>query len=228
MNRKKSPRKIEITFDKKQTFPIEEAIKHVKQHATEKFDSSIELHAKLGIDPRQTTQQIRATVTLPHSFGKAKRILAFVTPDKAKDAKQAGADIIAGDEQIEELKKSGKIEFDIAIAVPEMMKKLAPVAKILGPRGLMPSPKNDTITTDIGKTVEEIRKGKISYKNDDTSNVHASIGKKSLDDAKIIENFYEFVVSLLKNKPSSSKGIYIRSLSICSSMGPSIKVVIPK
>ena len=219
---------MEPTFDNAKVYPIEEAVKILRTHSKEKFDASIELHSKLGIDPKQNTQQIRATVTLPHSFGKSKIVAAFVTPDKEKLAKEAGADIVGGQDMIDALKTTAKINFEVAVAVPEMMKNMTAVAKVLGPRGLMPSPKNDTITMDLHKTIGEIKKGKINYKNDDTSNIHVTIGKMSLDDQKIVENFHEFMNNLKKNKPSSSKGIYLRSVTICSTMGPAIKVEVPK
>lgn len=224
MKRGKKYSEMVKTIDKSKVYPIGEAIELVKKTSVTKFDSSIEVHARLGIDPKKGDQQIRATVILPHVVGKAKKIVAFVSADKEKAAKAAGADMVGGDELIQKIKQTKKIDFDVAVATPDMMKLLAPIAKILGPRGLMPSPKNETITTNIEKAIQELKKGKISFKNDDTSNVHQIVGKVSLDSKKILENFNAFMDALNKAKPASAKGIYIKNISICSTMGPGIKV----
>lgn len=218
----------ELSFDKKKVYPLETAVSMLKNASHEKFDATIELHAKLGIDPRQSTQQIRATVTLPHSFGKSKKIAAFVNADKQKEAKEAGAEIVGAEDLINEIKQTGKIDFEVAIATPDMMKLMTPIAKILGPKGLMPSPKNETISNDIAKTIQEIKKGKINYKNDDTSNIHVTVGKRSMTDAQLLENITAFLTDLKRNKPAGSKGLFFRSVTLCSSMGPGIKIESPK
>ncbi len=210
--------------DVKKTYATEEAFKLVKETSTVKFDASVEIHIRLGIDPKKGDQQVRATVTLPHGTGKITRICAFVTDEKV--AKAAKVDMVGGEELITEIKKTGKIDCDVAIATPDMMPKLAPIAKILGPRGLMPSPKNDTITTDITKTVEALKKGKIAFKNDDTANVHQVIGKVSFTEKQLQENYETFLDALKKAKSPSSKGTYIKNITLATSMGPGIRVQI--
>lgn len=211
-------------IDKTRSYPIEEAVKLVKETATAKFDSSIEVHFRLGIDPKKGEQQIRGTVVLPHGIGKTMKVAVFAEGDKAKEAKAAGADLILGEDDIEKIKKSGKIDFDIAVAPPEMMKKLAAVAKILGQKGLMPSPKNETVTPNLEKAVKELKAGKIAFKNDDTANLHQLIGKASFEDAKLVENFQTFLKAIKDSKPESSKGIFLKAVYLTSSMGPSVKI----
>lgn len=212
----------------KKLYAVEEAITLLKEVSYENFDTSIELHCHLGIDPRQSAQQIRANVSLPYAFGKTKRVIAFVLPEYEEKAKQAGADIIGTKEVIEEIKTTGKINFDIAVAMPDAMKYLTTIAKVLGPRGLMPSPKNDTITSDMETTIQEIKRGKVSYKNDDTSNVHITIGKRSMENHQIQANLVAAVGSIQRHKPSGAKGIYMQSLTLSSTMGPAIKMEVPK
>jgi len=211
--------------DKSKVYSIAEAIDLAKKTASKKFDSSIEVHLRLGIDPKKGDQQVRSTVVLPHGIGKKIIVAVFADDEKkAKEAKDAGADLIGGQELIDKIKKTSKCDFDIAIATPDMMPKLAVIAKILGPKGLMPSPKNETITTNINKTVEELKKGKIAFKNDDTANIHQVIGKASFDNQKLQENYNAFVDAVKKAKPETSKGVFIKNISISSTMGPGIKV----
>jgi len=210
--------------DQTKLYTVEEAIKLVKETSNVKFDASVEVHVQLGIDPKKGEQQIRSTVVLPHGTGKSKKVAAFVSAEKEKEAKEAGADFIYGEEDIKKIKDTGKIAFDIAITTPDMMPKLAIAAKVLGPKGLMPNPKTETVGVNIKKMIEELKKGKITFKNDDGGNVHQIIGKVSFDETKLKENFDAFMEALKKAKPSSSKGTYIKSLTICSSMGPAIKV----
>ena len=224
MKRSKRYQDLVKKIDKSKTYSIEEAIKLAKETAKTKFDSSIEVHIRLGIDPKKSDQQVRSAVTLPYGTGKTKKIVAFVAPDKEKEAKDAGADIVGGQDLIEEIKKTGKADFDVAVATPDMMPKLAVIAKTLGPRGLMPSPKNETITTNLAKTIDELKKGKVSFKNDDTSNIHQAIGKTSFEDKQLIENYQTLIDALKKAKPSSAKGTFIQNISISSTMGPGIKV----
>jgi len=213
-------------IDKNTAYPIEDAIKLAKETSTTKFDASIDVVIRTGIDPKKSDQQIRTTVSLPHGTGKKLTIAVIAPADKQKEAKEAGAKIVGGEELIEKIAKSGKVDFDIILTVPEMMKDLAKIAKILGPKGLMPNPKTDTVTPNIKKAVEDLAKGKISYKNDDTGNIHSSIGKASFDDKKLIENYNTFLDSVNKHKPAAIKGIFIKNISISSSMGPGIKVQI--
>ncbi len=210
--------------DKTKVYGIDEAIALVQETGKVKFDAAIEVHAKLGIDIGKSDQQIRATVSLPHGNGKTKTVGAFVGANDAKAAKEAGADFVYDEEDIKKLKDSGKIEFEIAIATPEMMPKMAQVAKVLGPKGLMPNPKTETVGTDVKKMISELKKGKATFKNDATGNVHLSIGKVSFKPEMVKENFQIFLDALKKAKPASAKGTYIKSLYLTSSMGPSVKV----
>jgi len=212
--------------EKNKIYPIEEAVKAIKEGKKAKFDESVEVHLKLGINSKKSDQMVRSTVVLPNGIGKTKKIAVITTDDKRKDAENAGADIVGGEDMIEKIKTSGKLEFDVLVATPDIMRHLAKIAKILGPRGLMPSPKSDTVTTNISKTVEELKKGKINFKNDDTGNVHQIIGKVSFDDDKLVENFKALINAIKKVKPASAKGTYIKSIVICSTMGKGVKVVV--
>lgn len=213
-------------YDANKSYSIAEAIEIVKKITTTKFDSSMEVHLKLGINPKKGDQQVRGAVSLPNGTGKTVRVAAFVSPENEKAAKEAGADLAGGEELIEEIKKSGKTEFEVAVAEPAMMRNLASIAKILGTRGLMPSPKNDTVTPNVAKAITELKKGKISFKNDDTSNLHCLIGKVSFPTDKLTENYSALIETVRKAKPASSKGSYIKGASICSSMSKGVKVVI--
>ncbi|MFA5777262.1 MAG: 50S ribosomal protein L1 [Parcubacteria group bacterium] len=212
-----------VEKDKKYT--IEEAVKIIKENKIAKFDESVEIHVKMAIDPKKGEQQVRGAVVLPHGTGKTKKV-AVITSTKAKEAKDAGADVVAGEEIIEKIKNNKFGNFDILVATPEMMPKLAQVAKILGPRGLMPSPKTETVTDKIKETVEMLKKGKVSFKNDDGSNIHQVIGKISFDENKLKENITVFLEALQKAKPQTLKGKYIIGISICSTMGPGVKIII--
>lgn len=202
-----------------------EAIELVKKQATTKFDSSIEVHVRLGIDVKKSDQQVRATVSLPHGTGKTKKVAVFVaSAEKEKEAREAGADVVGGEELINEIAKTGKYDFEIAVTTPDMMPKMAKVAKVLGPKGLMPSPKNETVTTNITKTVGELRKGKVAFKVDDTANLHQMIGKASFTAAQLTENFTALMDAIRKAKPSTSKGVYLLGVTLTSTMGPGVKV----
>lgn len=204
-----------------------EACALVKETSTVKFDATVEVHVRLGIDPSKSDQQIRATVSLPHGTGKTIKIAAFVDAANEAAAKEAGADFIYGEEDIKRIKDTGKVEFDVAVSTPAMMPKLAPAAKVLGPKGLMPNPKTDTVGTDIKKIITDLKKGKATFKSDDTANVHIGIGKVSFDAKALEENFSTFMDALKKVRPTSAKGVYIKAVYMTSSMGPSIKMVIP-
>jgi len=209
-------------FDNEKAYSLDEAFKLVKENAKAKFDESLEVHIRLGIDPKKGEQQVRGTVVLPHGTGKSKKIAVFT--EKEKEAKDAGADIVGGEELIKKIKTKGVIDFDVAVATPDMMPKLAQIAKILGPKGLMPSPKNETVTTDIKKTVKELKGGKITFKNDETCNLHQLIGKISWDENKLKENLEALLAALNKVKPATAKGIFIKQVVLSSSMGPGVKV----
>jgi len=213
-------------IDKSKTYPLEEAIELIKQTSKVKFDANVELHAKLGIDPKKGEQQIRASVIFPKNAGKLKKIIAFVGPDDEKKAKEAGADVVGGEELIKKIIQTKKTDFDIAVATPDMMKALAPAARVLGPRGLMPSPKNGTITKDIASAIAEIKRGRIDFKNDTGGNVHLIVGKVSFGTNDLLENIDAAMTAIKKAKPTSSKGVYIKNASICSGMGPGVRISI--
>jgi len=206
----------------KRAYSIEEALTLVKENKVAKFDESIEVHVKTNIDPKKGDQQLRGSVVFPHGTGKTKRI-AVITTTKAKEAKEAKADVVGGIELIDDIKK-GKINFDVLVATPEMMPKLAQVAKILGPKGIMPNPKTDTVTDKIKEAVEMLKKGKVSFKNDNTGNVHQVIGKISFSEAQLKENYDILISSLEKAKQEAVKGKLIRKIVICSTMGPGLEV----
>ena len=216
----------EKKFDETKTYPVKEAIELTKKLSKTKFDASVEAHFRLGIDAKKGDQQIRATVSLPHGTGKTIKIAAFVSPDKVKAVKDAGADLVGGEDLIAEIKKTEKTDFQVAVAEPVIMKNLAAIAKILGTRGLMPSPKNETVTPNPAKAVAELKKGKVSFRSDDTGNIHAVIGKVSFLGEQLVENYNAFLEAVKKAKPSSSKGIYIKNIALSSSMGPGVKVEI--
>lgn len=221
---RKTHNKKAYDYDAHKAYSLEEAIGLVKKFSSTKFDSSVELHVRLSIDTKKGDQQIRSAVTLPHGTGKTIKVAAFVSSDKEAAVKAAGADLVGGEDLIAEIKKTEKTDFQVAVAEPSLMKSLAPIAKILGTRGLMPSPKNETVTTDPVKAVGELKKGKISFKNDDTGNVHAAVGKVSFGEEQLKENTLTLLEAIKKAKPSGSKGTYIKKITLCSSMGPGIIV----
>lgn len=211
-------------IDSSKEYTSAEAIELAKKTATTKFVGNIEVHAKLGIDPKKTDQSVRVTLTLPHGSGKIKKVAAFVTEANEKAAKEAGAVIVGGDELIKEIKEKGARGFDIALAEPAMMPKLGQIAKILGPKGLMPNPKTGTVTTDIAKTIKEYQAGKTEFKNDESGNVHMLLGKTNFESGKLLENLEAFLKALRQTKTPAVKREFIRSLTIHATMGPAIKV----
>ena len=215
---------VESLFDKNKSFVIAEALELVKKSHKAKFDASIEVHFRLGIDTKKGEQQVRGAVSLPNGTGKTVKIAAFVSPQNEKAAKEAGADYVGGEDLINEIKKTEKTDFAVAVAEPEMMKNLAQIAKILGTRGLMPSPKNDTVTPNPAKAISELKKGKVSFKNDDTGNIHTVIGKISFETPKLVENFNTLLETIRRAKPTASKGTFIKNVSLSSSMGPGVRV----
>lgn len=213
--------KIEAT----KVYTLDEAIALVKESPV-KFDAGVEVHVRLGIDPKKSDQLVRGTVVLPHGSGKSKRVMAFVPTNLEAEAKEAGADIIGTDEVINEIKNTGKCSFDVAVATPDMMKKLGVIAKILGQQGLMPSPKTETVGTDVKKMVTELKGGKVAYRCDDGANVHVLVGRVSFEANKLTENIRAAMDSIIKAKPAEAKGVYVKSVTLASSMGPGIKVSI--
>ncbi len=222
--RGKKYRKIFEKIDKNKEYTIEEALELIKKNRISKFDESIEVHIKTNIDAKKGDQQIRGTVILPHGVGKTKKV-AVITTTKEEDAKEANADIVRGEDFINDIKK-GNIDFDVLIATPEVMPKLASVARVLGPKGLMPNPKTDTVTDNVKKVVKMFKKGKIDFKNDNTGNVHQVVGKISFDNNDLIENIKAFVEAVNKSKGEGVKGRLISKVVICSTMSPGIKISI--
>lgn len=210
-------------YDNNVLYDSAEALKIVKELAAAKFDETVEVHIKLGIDPRHADQQVRGTVSLPHGTGKTRKVLVFAKGDKQKEAEAAGADFVGAEELAEKI-QGGWFDFDVAVATPDMMAVVGKLGKILGPRGLMPNPKAGTVTFDIERTVNELKAGRIEYRVDKTSIIHAPIGRVSFENEKLLENLNVLAGALIKAKPASAKGQYMRSVSVCSTMGPGIKI----
>jgi len=210
-------------FDKNGTYALSEAIKIVKQISNTKFDSSVDIDVRLGVDPRKANQMVRGTVMLPHGTGKTVRVLVLCTPDKEDEAKAAGADFYGLDEYIQKIKE-GWTDVDVIITMPSIMPKVGALGKILGPRGLMPNPKTGTVTMEVGKAVTEAKAGKIDFKVDKFGIVHAAIGKVSFNETQLMENARELLQTILKLKPAAAKGTYMKSLFMSSTMSPGIRV----
>ncbi len=200
-----------------------EAIKTLKELPNAKFDETVEVAFRLGIDPRKADQMVRGTVSLPNGTGKSVRVAVFAQGPKATEAREAGADVVGAEDLVEQV-MAGTIDFEAAVATPDMMATVGKAGRVLGPRGLMPNPKTGTVTTDIAKAVQDIKGGKIEYKTDRTGNVHAIIGKKSFSDRQLLENYLAVVEELLRAKPSAAKGKYVKSLTIATTMGPGIAI----
>lgn len=210
-------------IDRASLYSLADAASLVKEITSTKFDASVDMAVRLGVDPRKADQMVRGVVTLPHGTGKTVSVLALVTPDKEAEAKEAGADYVGLDEYLQKI-KDGWTDVDVIVTMPSVMGKLGPLGRVLGPRGLMPNPKTGTVTMDVGKAVSDVKGGKIDFKVDKTGIVHASIGKVSFDADKILGNANELMHTLVKLKPSSAKGAYIKSVSMSSTMSPSIPV----
>ena len=223
---KKSKRHIENLkkVEKNKLYSVEEAIKLAKETSNSKFDSTLEVAMNLNLDVKKADQQLRGAVVLPNGTGKSKKILVLAKADKAKEAVSAGAEYVGDIDMIDKIAKENWFDFDTMIATPDMMPALGKIGKILGPKGLMPNPKTGTVTTDVKKAVEETKKGKVEYRTDTFGNVHAIFGKASFDDVKLAENLKSFVEVILKAKPQTVKGNYVKNISISSTMGPGIKI----
>jgi len=219
----KNRKSVLAKINKQQAYSLQEAAKLVKEITFTKFDASVDLDVRLGIDPRKSNQMVRGVVTLPHGTGKQTRVLVLCTPDKEAEAKEAGADYVGLDEYIEKI-KGGWTDVDVIITMPSVMGKIGALGKVLGPRGLMPNPKSGTVTMEIGKAVKEVKMGKIDFKVDKNGIVHSSIGKVSFNETQIYENALEFIRTIIKLKPTSAKGTYIQSLYMSSTMSPGIKI----
>ncbi len=210
-------------LDKDRLYTLKEASSLVKDMTKTKFDASVDLDVRLGIDPRKSNQMVRGVVSLPHGTGKETRVLVLCTPDKEAEAKEAGADFVGLDDFVEKI-KGGWTDMDVIITMPSVMGKVGQLGRILGPRGLMPNPKSGTVTMEIGKAVKEVKQGKIDFKVDKTGIIHASIGKVSFEPQKIVENAREFISIVNKLKPAAAKGTYIRSVFLSSTMSPGVKI----
>lgn len=210
-------------IEKGKAYPIEEAVALVKKTSNVKFDASVDVVFKLGLDTRHADQQLRGAIVLPHGTGKTKKVLVVTQGAKAEEAKAAGADVVGGKEILEEIQK-GWLDFEVMIATPDMMAELGKLGRILGPKGLMPNPKTGTVTMDVAKAVQETKAGKVTYRTDKDGNVHLPIGRVSFEEEKLVENFKTINDLLIKVKPSSAKGTYMKNVVISTTMGPSVKV----
>ena len=204
-------------------YSIEEAMALVKEVNITKFDSSIDLHIRLGVDPRKADQALRGTVSLPHGTGKTKTVAVFCTPDKEEEAKAAGADYVGLDDLVQKV-QGGWTDVDVVIATPNVMAKVGRIGRVLGPRGLMPNPKTGTVTNDVGAAVSEVKKGKISFRVDKTGIIHTPVGRSSFTPEKLVDNANEVLGTILRMKPSSAKGVYMKSITVASTMSPGIKL----
>jgi large subunit ribosomal protein L1 len=211
-------------IDRTKLYDPAEALDLVKKAARAKFDETVEVHVKLGVDSRHADQQVRGAVVLPHGTGKTVRVLVFAKGDKAKEAEEAGADFVGAEELVTKIQKENWFDFDVVVATPDMMGVVGRLGKILGPKGLMPNPKAGTVTMDVAKAVTEIKAGKIEYRLDKTNIIHCPIGKVSFDPDKLADNFRTLLGAIIKAKPAAAKGQYLRSVVISSTMGPGIKV----
>ena len=211
-------------IDKQKSYPIDEAVKLVKETSISSFDGSVEIAMRLNLDTKKADQQLRGAIVLPNGTGKTKRVLVIAKGAAAEAAKKAGADYVGDTDMIEKISKENWFEFDTMIATPEMMPMLGKIGKILGPKGLMPNPKTGTVTMDTKKAVEDVKKGRVEYRADAYGNIHALVGKVSFDDEKLIENIKAFTNLIIKSKPTTVKGEYVKNVAISSTMGPGVKV----
>jgi len=210
-------------FDKNQEYPVGEAIKIVKEITYTKFNASVDIDVRLGVDPRKANQMVRGSVTLPHGTGKTMRVLVLCTPEKESEAKEAGADYVGLDDYVDKI-KNGWTDVDVIISTPNVMPKIGPLGRILGPRGLMPNPKTGTVTMEVANAVKAAKAGKIDFKVDKYGIIHSSVGKSDFNDQKLVENARELVQTIIKLKPAAAKGTYIKSIYMSSTMSPGLKV----
>ena len=211
-------------IDKNNLYDTTEALGLVVETATAKFDETVELHVKLGVDSRHADQQVRGAIVLPHGTGKTQRVLVFAKANKAEEARAAGADFVGDMDMVEKIQKENWFDFDVVVATPDMMGVVGRLGKVLGPKGLMPSPKAGTVTMDVTKAVNEIKAGKVEYRLDKTNIIHCPIGKVSFGAEKLTENFNALIGAIIKAKPAAAKGQYIRSCTVASTMGPGVKI----
>ena len=211
-------------IEKGKLYTLEEAVKLVKETSVSKFDGTVEIAVRLGLDVKKNDQQLRGAIVLPHGTGKSKKVLVLAKGDAAKAASEAGADFVGDVDMITKIEKENWFEFDVIIATPEMMPLLGKLGKVLGPKGLMPNPKTGTVTMDTKKAVEDVKKGRVEYRTDSYANVHALVGKVSFDDEKLVDNIKAFMDVIIKSKPQAAKGTYLKGVSLTSTMGPGVKV----
>ncbi|MDO5717205.1 MAG: 50S ribosomal protein L1 [Tissierellia bacterium] len=211
-------------YDKQELMDVKEAIETCLKVATAKFDETIELHIRLGVDSRHADQQVRGAIVLPHGTGKTKKVLVITKGDKEKEAQEAGADYVGAEDMIEKIQKENWFDFDVLIATPDMMGLVGRLGKVLGPKGLMPNPKSGTVTPNVGKAVEEVKAGKVEYRLDKANIIHIPIGKKSFGAEKLEENLTALMEAVVKAKPAAAKGKYLRSITITPTMGPGVKI----
>lgn len=223
MNKGKRYTKALETFDKNTAYDVNAALENVLNTATAKFDETVELHVRLGVDGRNADQQVRGVVVLPNGTGKKVRVLVIARGDKADEAEKAGADYVGAEDMVAKI-SGGWLDFDVCITTPDMMGVVGRIARVLGPKGLMPNPKSGTVTMDVVKAINDVKAGKVEYRLDKTNNVHVIIGKKSFGKEKLAENFSTVMDALVKAKPAAAKGQYIKSVTLASSMGPGVKV----
>ncbi|MCM8900398.1 50S ribosomal protein L1 [Caldicoprobacter algeriensis] len=224
MKRGKRYQELLKLVDRTKLYDPEEAVKLVKQTANAKFDETVEVAVRLGVDPRHADQQVRGTVVLPHGTGKTVKVLVFAKGDKAKEAEEAGADYVGAEELVARIQNEGWLDFDVCVATPDMMAMVGRLGRILGPRGLMPNPKAGTVTMEVGKAVRDIKAGKVEYRVDKAGIVHVAIGKASFDENKLLENLRALIEAVVRAKPAAAKGTYLKSIVLSSTMGPGIKV----
>ena len=225
---KRGKRYIEASkvVDTAKAYDVAEAMKAVVDSATAKFDESIEIHVRLGVDSRHADQQVRGVIVLPHGTGKTSKVLVIAKGAKADEAEAAGADYVGGEELINKIKNENWFDFDVCVTTPDMMGMVGRIGKVLGPKGLMPNPKSGTVTMDVTKAIKEIKAGKVEYRLDKTNIIHVAIGKKSFGAEKLTENFNAIYEAILKAKPAAAKGQYVKSVTVASTMGPGVKVAV--
>ena len=211
-------------YDKTELYDVEDAMDIVVKTSKAKFDETVELHARLGVDGRHADQQVRGAIVLPHGVGKTKTVLVFAKGPKATEAEEAGADFVGAEEMAQKIQSEGWFDFDVVIATPDMMGVVGRLGKLLGPKGLMPNPKSGTVTMDVAKAISDIKAGKVEYRVDKTSIIHCPIGKKSFGNEKLMENLTVLMDAIIKAKPSAAKGTYLKSVVLSSTMGPGVKV----
>ncbi len=224
MTKKSKRYRADIEKQPKTPLPLGDAVSVLKKFNSTKFDQTVEVHMRLGVDPNQADQIVRGSIVLPHGIGKSQRVVVFAKGDAAAAAEQAGADEVGGEELAKKI-RDGWTDFDVCIAAPDMMGLVGPLGRVLGPRGLMPSPRAGTVTPDVGKVVAEYKAGKVEFRNDKGGNVHAMVGKMSFDETKLSENIQAFISHVVSLKPSAVRGTYLRGVAICGTMSPSVRVV---